>query len=58
MGGRASWASGRVSVGVEVLNVGGWLTHEDFALAADVDFFWLLLCVVWFLQEFVMSGAG
>ena len=20
--------------------------------------FWLLLCVVWFLQEFVMSGAG
>ena len=25
-------------LGVEVLNVGGWLTHEDLALAAGVDF--------------------
>ena len=26
------------SIGVEVLNVGGWLTHGDFALEAGVDF--------------------
>ena len=25
-------------VGVEVLNVGGWLTHGDLALGAKVDF--------------------
>ena len=25
-------------VGIEVLNVGGWLTHEDLALEARVDF--------------------
>ena len=26
---------------IEVLNVGRWLTHCDFALGAEVDFFWL-----------------
>ena len=33
---------GSGSVGIEVLNVGGWLTNGDFAVEAGVDF----LCVI------------
>ena len=29
---------GAVSFAVEVFNVGGWLTHGDFVLSAEVDF--------------------
>ena len=44
--------------GVEVLNVGGWLTHGDLALEVDVDFLavvehWLILC-----QGLGVSGLG
>ena len=38
--GSASWAFlySLLHLGVEVLNVGGWLTHGDLALDARVDF--------------------
>ena len=36
---QASWATLPTQhVGVEFLNVGGWLTHGDFALEVGVDF--------------------
>ena len=31
--GETSWA-----IGVEVFNVGGWLTNGDFAIDTDVDY--------------------
>ena len=37
--GQASWANSLLQhVGVEVFNVGGWLTRGDLALEVDVDF--------------------
>ena len=38
--GSAPWASSSPfhQVGLEVFNVGGWLTHGDLALEAGVDF--------------------
>ena len=37
--GSASWAFSTSShLGIEVLNVGGWLTHGDLALDTSVDF--------------------
>ena len=39
------WIGGAVSFAVEVLNVGGWLTHGDSVLDAEVDF-WLLWSIL------------
>ena len=46
------------SIGVEVFNVGGWLTHGDLALETEVDIFWLLLSIGLCLLGFVVSGVG
>ena len=42
----------------EALNVGRWLTHGDFALGAEVDFFWRWLSIDRFLPGFVVNGLG
>ena len=41
----------------EVLNVGGWLTHGDLALDAQVDFLAVVELVL-FLLGFVVNGRG
>ena len=32
----------QIPVKVEVFNIGGWLTHGDYAWNVDVDFIWVV----------------